>query len=259
MKRQVIIIAALLAFGAAWADMEWQTAIGQKDQVTKGLVAYWAMRSSGTTVYDEWTGGYNVSAAGSPTFGETYAAVGNGVLFDGLNDYLERNDTSALDFGTADSFSISMWFYLPTMPASQQSLISKRAGSNGAGWGFVFRNDTYKLEAWVEGINGVAKELVNVLPFTNGVWSHIVFQRDVAADTIAFYRNGAAETSTVDTTTATLANSWKMQIGAQRDGATNAAKFFSGQIDETRIYNRALTADEVKQLYRMGAIPKGIK
>jgi hypothetical protein len=30
-------------------------------------------------------------------------------------------------------------------------------------------------------------------------------------------------------------------------------------VDEVRIYNRALTADEVKQLYRMGAIPRGIK
>ena len=34
---------------------------------------------------------------------------------------------------------------------------------------------------------------------------------------------------------------------------------FSGMIDEVRLYNRVLTADEVKQLYRMGAIPKGIK
>jgi hypothetical protein len=33
----------------------------------------------------------------------------------------------------------------------------------------------------------------------------------------------------------------------------------SGSIDEVRIYNVALTADEIKQLYRMGAIPKGIK
>jgi hypothetical protein len=32
-----------------------------------------------------------------------------------------------------------------------------------------------------------------------------------------------------------------------------------GWLDEVRVYNRALTAAEVKQLYRMGAIPKGIK
>jgi hypothetical protein len=35
--------------------------------------------------------------------------------------------------------------------------------------------------------------------------------------------------------------------------------YFKGSIDEVRIYNRALTADEIKQLYRMGATPKGIK
>ena len=36
MIRKAIIIAALLATLAAWADMEWQTAISQKEQVTKG-------------------------------------------------------------------------------------------------------------------------------------------------------------------------------------------------------------------------------
>ena len=34
---------------------------------------------------------------------------------------------------------------------------------------------------------------------------------------------------------------------------------FDGAIDEVRIYNRVITLDEVKQLYRMGALPKGIK
>jgi hypothetical protein len=37
------------------------------------------------------------------------------------------------------------------------------------------------------------------------------------------------------------------------------ANYFFGNIDEVRIYTRALTADEINQLYRMGAIPKGIK
>jgi len=34
---------------------------------------------------------------------------------------------------------------------------------------------------------------------------------------------------------------------------------WAGKIDEVRIYNRALSADEIKQLYRMGALPRGIK
>jgi hypothetical protein len=34
---------------------------------------------------------------------------------------------------------------------------------------------------------------------------------------------------------------------------------FDGEIDEVRIYNRALSTDEIKQLYRMGALPRGLK
>jgi hypothetical protein len=34
---------------------------------------------------------------------------------------------------------------------------------------------------------------------------------------------------------------------------------FDGSIDEVRIFNVAKTADEIKQLYRMGATPRGLK
>ena len=66
MIRQIIIAAVLVAL-TTHADMEWQTAISQKEQVTRGLVAYWAMRNSGTTVYDEWAS-YNGTAVNSPAF-----------------------------------------------------------------------------------------------------------------------------------------------------------------------------------------------
>jgi hypothetical protein len=50
-------------------------------------------------------------------------------------------------------------------------------------------------------------------------------------------------------------NSNEVWIGARQV----PDQYFAGYIDEVRIYNRILTADEIKQLYRMGAIPKGIK
>ena len=35
-------------------------------------------------------------------------------------------------------------------------------------------------------------------------------------------------------------------------GASNGAVTFDGLIDEVRVYNRALSADEVKRLYNLG-------
>jgi uncharacterized membrane protein len=55
--------------------------------------------------------------------------------------------------------------------------------------------------------------------------------------------------------TATSANTFA--VGATIRESVLAS--FLGHIDEVRVYNRAITADEVKQLYRMGALPRGIK
>ena len=44
------------------------------------------------------------------------------------------------------------------------------------------------------------------------------------------------------------------QIGNQCSGAnsTTCDSYFNGTIDDVRVYNRALSAAEVKQLYHMG-------
>jgi hypothetical protein len=78
-KRVAVILVALLAVAAAVrGQSEWDYGIGQKDQCTRGLVAYWAMRNSGTTVYDEH--GANNGTAG---FGN---ALGGGSFSVGLAD-----------------------------------------------------------------------------------------------------------------------------------------------------------------------------
>jgi hypothetical protein len=256
MIRKAIIIAALLATVAAWADMEWQTAIGQKDQVTSGLVAYWAMRNSGTTVYDEWAGGYNGTASNGVTFGETYAAVGQGASFDGTNDFL------ALPLAAAGSAagSVSAWIK-SSKSGTLQSIVSSADTAYIEKFVRIDIDTGNRLTCLSRIDIAVAHYVQGDTVMATGQWHHVVATAD--GSDYALYVNGAVQSLT--TVTGDNSGRWfanvpdrdNLQIGLLTRSSSIIP--FAGQIDEVRIYNRALTADEIKQLYRMGAIPKGIK
>jgi len=254
-----VIIAAILAAVTARADMEWQTAVGQKDQVTRGLVAYWAMRNSGTTVYDEWTGGINGTASGSPTFGEAYAAVGYGASFDGTDDYIDTG-SAALGFTSNTTITLSMWIYPLGQTSGQNgNLLNDYNRTDAIGWITSFQADNKFGAIMLNGGSNSRQRYSKAL--ATNTWHHcvaIIYHDGTLPDV---YVNGALDNDSnvsAGTMTALQMGSGNVFIGAESVFATRT-RYLRGYADEVRAYNRALTADEVKQLYRMGAIPKGIK
>jgi hypothetical protein len=92
-------------------------------------------------------------------------------------------------------------------------------------------------------------------------WYHMVVQYDNGSGLV--YRNGVLAGSRYDLAPAgsKLNQSTNSSYGAQPNSGDypqwNALKL-NGSIDEIRLYNRALSADEVLQLYNLGAL-KGYK
>jgi hypothetical protein len=253
MKR-AIIIAALLATVTARADMEWETAISQKEQVTSGLVAYWAMRNSGTTVYDEW-GAYNGTST-NLAFDSAHAAVGAGAFWNGTSSVLSIPDAGSALFSSS-TFTLSFWLK-STNSAAAMFIVDKNKTASAR-----INVDIYLGVvgfSWSKngGADYVIFELTGVA-ICSGSYEHVVIVR-TGDRTASGYINGAATTTTrtanVGGTIGAVSHNGSVVIGRRNLAASN---YFSGRIDEVRLYNRALSADEIKQLYRMGAIPKGIK
>jgi beta-galactosidase len=74
---------------------------------------------------------------------------------------------------------------------------------------------------------------------------------------LRLYEDGKGLTASVDVTGYGNINSTRVfSIGSQYDEDASAQNnFFPGLLDDVRIYNRALSADEVKRLYNMAEIP----
>jgi Concanavalin A-like lectin/glucanases superfamily len=83
-----------------------------------------------------------------------------------------------------------------------------------------------------------------------GSWAHVVgvFNNDV----MRVYINGALAAGPTNHTGSggiSAHSNGGIQIG--RYGPT-FGQYFNGKIDDVRVYSRALSADEIKQLYQMG-------
>jgi hypothetical protein len=99
-----------------------------------------------------------------------------------------------------------------------------------------------------DGVNSTGNDVGNTV-VTDSAWHHgtVVVRR--TAGTAQFYLDGVSDGSAnISSVTGSIDATEVATIGAQR-GLLNS---FGGSLDDVRIYNRALSGDEIKRLYNMG-------
>jgi hypothetical protein len=128
--------------------------------------------------------------------------------------------------------TVSMWFRLGTLNSNYNFLFSYGTGSAPYG---AFVVPTF--------VNAFAPNHQVTSPHVANQWYHYVFSYD--GTTSRIYRNGILiGTSTVAVNT--VNNSNLFRLGLSETGVTG---YFNGAIDDLKIYNRALSANEVYEVY----------
>jgi len=184
-----------------------------------------------------------------PTFAMDEGRFGKGALeFDGSDDYVEVGDV--LDMGTSD-FTLELWFKLDAMdlPDGTYGLVTK--GRSSAGIYGVMVGGTNQIRAQIGDADGNSDGyfITATNSITTNTWYHLaaVFDRD---DKLTAYLNGVADTVNARNITGMAGMmdcAQSLKIGKWNDiGSVN------GTIDEVAIYNRVLTAEEIKAHYRGG-------
>ena len=147
--------------------------------------------------------------------------------FDGNGDYLETANIPSFD-----NYTISLW----AKPASSGTYEAMFSSYNDSSYGFQIDLSSGNFHIRKAGASGG-----NIVLSTAqlGVWTFIAFTYD-GTNSIG-YINSDNESPVSGGTTEFN----RFRIGRNRNGNT----YFSGAIDELRIYNRALTASEISSLY----------
>jgi len=210
--------------------------------VTNGLVlnldaANTKSYVSGSTTWRDLSGnGKNGTLTNGPTFSSTN---GGSVVFDGVNDII--------NFGTGNTFlplpqfTIDIWFKsLGTVPTT---------GTQPGLFGFTYgiRANLYPSSLFFGADNGTDLNGVSVIGtfISDNKWYNATFYH--TGTNMGIYINGVFGNSTNRTWDGTgryPTNGWNLG----RDN-NNTNLFYPGHIASCRIYNRALSAQEVTQNY----------
>ena len=211
----------------------------QNSRLTNGLVGLWTFNgpdynSASTTaeVLDRSGNGYHGNNSGAvPTIGK----VGQGLSFSSSGS---ANNVLTSSFAALTStLTMSAWIYPTSYPSERFTIVL------GSGAFYMSLNSDGSLQTYWYGKSseGYHSSGASTVPLNE--WSHVVVVWNT--DGPYLYVNGVLKNNIAST--GTVAPNGVINIGAE-----NTARQFLGKIDEVRVYNRALTADEIKQLYNMG-------
>ncbi len=189
----------------------------------------------------------------------------NAYDFDGTNDYIEVTDHTDFTFsdGANDSpFTLSSWVNLND--ATSNVIMSKDDRTTGVEqreWFFYINGtDHLALALWDETNNVYIETVADfVLTSYEGEWIHILatYNGNKNPSGIDLYLNGSLIPSTDndDVAYANMINTnASVLIGAYEDttGSRTNAFIFDGKGEEYVIWNKKLSSEEVRDLYRKG-------
>jgi hypothetical protein len=241
---------------------------------TTNLVAYFPFDGNGTETI--------ASLTPTVTTGVTYVAGRRGQAYQGANlAHLLYTLPTGSKLKTLTSFSIAMWFKSPLVTGDPEPTIFEIGRSDDLFWGNLklalnrldAAADSLQLKAFFykDGAvwSGQHISYSNDLFMINH-WMHLVFQYNGTTSKYMIYKDGVKVT-----TNDGIENRWaagedvsprpafgnmgfinadKINIGAWRPKSEGTATdawmgWFLGNLDEMRVYDKALTATEVKDLY----------
>jgi hypothetical protein len=204
--------------------------------LTNNIVSYWKLDGNSSDAV-----GANNGIDSNVTYGASYGKINQGAAFDGSTSYINSN----LSLSPRQSYSVSAWVNLSAAPTITGDVIFSswdtspkifvmyidsvglhmQTGSNPIDYTHTFLAGTWYLVTATSNWNGT--NYVNNL-YLNGT-------------NVGSNSSGSSFGS----------GSLNSYIGTMLYAGTPGA-FFQGDIDEVGVWNRALTATEVSQLYNAG-------
>ena len=198
------------------------------------------------TTWTDLQGNDNGTLVNGPTFN---AANGGSIVTDGVNDFIRVGRVT----GTGTSTQ-SMTYELWVNPADNDGNIMSMSQNNPQdGWNMppiAASGGRFRGKVW-------ANNYIFSNNFTQGTWYQVVLVWDYPNRTQLLYVNGVLNASQGGITYGSSNVDNFLYLGQQNPGADNTG-MFGGRYGIFRIYNRALTANELLQNFNANRSRYGI-
>jgi len=211
---------------------------------TVGLVGYWSFDSayvSGATLFDQ--SGYNNNATAISAL-SVPGPVGQALHFDGSSSYVQVTSSLAAQqvYDLVGDLSLSL--LIQTTNSSRTETLITKLASGGAGSGYILRTTslgTVQLAFGVSNIAGGSNVATDVTKINDGNWHRVIAVIKLGTS-VTFYIDGQFSSTYTMNSVAGTASTF-LQFGL--DPYPPNGTYFTGNMDEVRVYNRALSGSDV--------------
>jgi len=201
-----------------------------------GLIGWWKLdESEGSIAVDSSGNGNNGTLQGDPTWRPSNGKIGGALEFDGEDDYVEIEKESSFDI--SGQITLSAWVKTddagnsennPYVTKGDHGYAIKHYEDNSIEF-FIYDGDWYAVRHPVDSS-------------FNGLWHHLAGAYD--GTQLKLYVDGLQQ-GTTDHTGSIGTSDFAVDIGRNSE---HTDRFYKGLIDDVRIYNYALTEDEIVSL-----------
>ena len=205
-----------------------------------GLVSAWGFNESAGTTAADGSGNGRVGTVRQAVWTPN-GKYGGALSFDGINDWVTVADHASLDLTT--SMTLEAWVK-PGAMSGWETILMKERGAGDYSYA-LYAHDGAPLDGGAPVPSGNVKAggafqtLRGTIQLPAGNWSHVAMTYD--GTTQRLFVNGVEVASRPQT------GPMAVGAGAFRVGGNNSwtGEFFQGDIDEVRVYNRALSQPEI--------------
>ena len=204
-----------------------------------GLVAYWNFNEgSGTTASDSSGNGNTGTIYGAT---RTTGKISSALQFSGANQYVRGNKIVNIPKATVEA-----WVYITSAPASSK-LIAGFVNGLGSTREDKLLHITSGRRIGFTVWDGISdKTIISTSQIPLNTWTHVAGTAD--GTNARVYVNGVEAGSIAAGNTEADYTVPDIFIG----GSSASFGYFSGKIDEVKIYNRSLSASEITDEYLQG-------
>ena len=212
--------------------------------ISDGLVAYYPFNNN---AIDETGNGYDGTVVGATPTDDRNGVPESAYAFDGTNDYI--NLGTSLNVPSWSNYAVSLWF------------LHDGGGTDARGYGQqildkstwytdfhlmiqTMYNANGELRYWTVQNTVGGNTIIDNRDFRDNQWHHVVINKQG--------KDGALWVDGVKRGTSdnvyTVINDQPLLVGYSFHGDGYQRQYFSGKIDDIRIYNRVLSEDEIEIL-----------
>ena len=217
-----------------------------------GLLAYWTFdEGGGSTAYD-YSGNSNTGAVVLGSAGAWVGGIVNGALyFDTTSSpYTQVDVTNSPSLNPVNGITVAAWVNDASGGwYNTPRILEKGKTSNQYA---LFVNSSGSLTF---SLAGVSNGTITISPPSSGVWHHLAATYD-GSSLMSFYIDGQLVTQQVASGSMPITTD-PLAIGNE-PGSGSPFNFFSGTIDDVRIYGSALPPDQIVQIYNTDSVGDGI-